>query len=117
MEKKKRITYIIWFTVCTIISIIFIVPLYYTFVNSLRSIYSLPSIALTQKPDWINYKYAVTLIPFLRYLKNSCIVVSITVFFGVTVDFFYGFAFAKLKVKGNKFLFMLTEKIINEFFL
>ncbi len=107
MEKKKRITYIIWFAICTIISVVFIVPLYYTFVNSLRSIYSLPSIALTQKPDWSNYKYAVTLIPFLRYFKNSCIVVGITVFFGVTVDFFYGFAFAKLKVKGNKFLFML----------
>ena len=88
-------------------AVIFVIPLYYTIVNSLRSVYSLPTLILKRKPEWINYKYALTLIPFMRYFLNSCIVVGISIFFGVTVDFFYGFAFAKLKVKGNKFFFML----------
>lgn len=107
MEKKKRTTYIFWFITCVLISVVFVVPLYYTFVNSLRSIYSLPRMTLPKNPEWINYDYAVNLIPFFRYLLNSIIIVSISLFFGVTFDFFYGFAFAKLKVKGNKLLFMI----------
>jgi len=107
MKKKKRRIYIIWFALCALISIIFAVPLYYTLVNSLRSLYSLPVSVFPRKPQWINYKYAVTLIPFMRYLWNSIIVVSISVGFGITVDFFYGFAFARLKVKGSAILFMI----------
>lgn len=107
MKKKKKSTYVIWAIVCSIISLIFMVPLYYTLINSLRSLYALPVVTLPKTPEWINYKYAVTLIPFFRYLRSSLIIVSISLFFGLTVDFFYGFAFARLKVKGSNLLFMI----------
>lgn len=106
-KKKKKASYILWLAACILISFIFLVPLYYTIVNSLRSLYSNPVIMIPKVPQWQNYNYAVTLIPFFRYLKNSLIVVAMTVFFGVTFDFFYGYAFARLKAKGRSLLFMI----------
>lgn len=106
-SKRKRITHISWIIICAFISIVFIVPLYYTMVNSLRSLYSNPILFPTAKPSWENYKYAVTLIPFARYFGNSLLITSISVLFGTTVDFFYGFAFAKLRARGRTTLFMI----------
>lgn len=104
---KKRSSHAAWLIACIFMAIIFSVPLYYTFANSLRSLYSEPVNFIPSNPQWINYKYAVTLIPFWRYLGNSFIVVCITIFFGVTFDFVYGFAFARLKARGRMFLFMI----------
>ena len=106
-SKKKRVTHIVWIAACIVISFVFLIPLYYTIVNSLRSLYSNPVLFFPKDPAWGNYKYAVTLIPFLRYLGNSLLIVSITVFFGITIDFFYGYAFARLKAKGRGILFMV----------
>lgn len=119
MERKKKVTYIFWFIICVFISFVFLVPLYYTIVNSLRSIYSLSVLTMPSAPQWINYKYAVTLIPFLRYLKSSFIIVALSVGFGITIDFFYAFAFARLRAKGRAFLFavLLAQMMIPAFAL
>lgn len=118
-SKRKKVTHTAWIIICALISVIFLVPLYYTIVNSLRSLYSSPVLFFSKNPAWENYKYAVTLIPFGRYLCNSLIITAISVFFGTTVDFFYGFAFAKLKAKGRTTLFMilLAQMMIPSFAL
>ena len=107
MKRKERITYVFWFTGCIMLAVLFALPLYNALVNSVRSLFVSPVITMPENPQWSNYKLAVTLIPFFRYLKSSLIIVAITVFFSVTVDFFYGYAFARLKVKGSNFLFLL----------
>lgn len=119
MEKEKKVRYIIWFITCVFISFVFLVPLYYTIVNSLRSVYSSSVLIMPSVPQWINYKYAVTLIPFFRYLKSSLIIVTIAVGLGITVDFFYAFAFARLRAKGKAFLFtiLLAQMMIPGFAL
>ena len=108
MKKKRKITYVFWFATMIILVAILVAPLYSAVVNSLRSVYAGPVIAMPENINWINYKYAVTLIPFMKYLTSSLIIVAISSFFAVTFDFFYGYAFAKLNVVGNKFLFMLV---------
>lgn len=119
VSKRKKITHIAWILACALISVIFIVPLYYTIVNSLRSLYASPVLLPPAKPSWENYKYALTLIPFVRYFGNSMLITSISVLFGTTVDFFYGFAFAKLKAKWRTALFMilLAQMMIPSFAL
>jgi multiple sugar transport system permease protein len=107
MKSKNKREYILWFMCCIICTIVFAVPLLYSFANSLRSVYEGSVMGLPKVLHWENYKYAVTLIPFFRYLGSSCIIVAITVFFGVTVDFVYGYAFARLKAKGKQALFMV----------
>lgn len=119
MEKRKKVSFVVWAVVCAMLCVIFIVPLYYTFVNSLRSLYAAPTLTLPKNLQWINYQYAVTLIPFLRYLKSSAIIVCISVFFGITVDFCYAFAFARLRARGRKLLFtvLLAQMMIPGFIL
>lgn len=102
-KKKKIMTY----AALTLISVVFLIPLYYTIINSLRPLYT-PQVCFPKKIVFNNYKLAVTLIPFGRYLKNSLMIVSISLVLGVFVNFFYGYAFARIKVKGNGFWFMLT---------
>ena len=119
MEQQNKKRVIAWTAVCILISIIFIFPLYYTLVNSLRSVYSRPVVFLPKNPEWINYKYAVTLIPFVRYMISSFIIVGISVGFGITVDFLYGYSFARLKARGKGVLFaiLLAQMMIPSFAL
>ncbi len=119
MEKSNRKKHLYWLILCSVISFVFIFPLYYTFVNSLRSIYAMPIIALPEKINWINYKYAVTLIPFLRYMASSFVIVGISLAFGMSVDFIYGYAFARLKARGKGVLFtiLLAQMMIPSFAL
>lgn len=108
MKKSNKRNNILWVLTMIVLTIIFVLPLYSAVVNSLRSVYSAPIVGIPKKINWINYKYAVTLIPFFKYLVSSLIIVAITSIFAITVDFFYGYAFARLNVKGNKFLFLLV---------
>lgn len=108
MKKKSKITYVFWFATMVLLVVILVVPLYSAVVNSFRSVHAGPVITMPKPINWINYKYAVTLIPFFKYLASSLIIVGITTFFAVTFDFFYGYAFARLNVVGNKFLFLLV---------
>ncbi len=107
MKNRKRLTFALWLTVMLVCTVIFGAPLYYTVVNSLRSIHDTTVFYPKGKLEWINYKYALTLIPFFRYFVSSCIIVAITEFFALTFQFFYGFAFARLKARGKNILFLI----------
>ena len=107
MKKNSLINGVTWMIVCIAMVIIFVYPLVYSFVNSLRSVYSAPIFSMPSKPEWKNYVYAVTLIPFFRYMKSTLIITFIKIFFGVTVSFVYGYAFARLRARGKKLLFMI----------
>ncbi|MBI9009925.1 MAG: carbohydrate ABC transporter permease [Tenericutes bacterium] len=65
-------------------------------------------------PQWGNFKEAVTMIPFLLYLKNSLIIVILVVtgtLFSATTT---AYAFAKLRWKGKEkwFIIMLATLMI-----
>jgi len=65
-------------------------------------------------PQWMNFKKAVTMIPFLLYLKNSLIIVILVVtgtLFSATTT---AYAFAKLRWKGKEkwFIIMLATLMI-----
>ena len=65
-------------------------------------------------PQWGNFKEAVTMIPFLLYLKNSLIIVVLVVtgtLFSATTT---AYAFAKLKWRGKDkwFIIMLATMMI-----
>ena len=65
-------------------------------------------------PQWMNFKKAVTMIPFLLYLKNSLIIVILVVvgtLFSATTT---AYAFAKLRWKGKDkwFIIMLATLMI-----
>lgn len=107
MHKKNRLGYIVWFVLCCLFTVVMVGPLVYSFINSLRGLYEAPTFTIPRNPQWINYLYAVTLIPFVNYLKSTLIITIIKVAFGLTVSFCYAFAFARLKARGRQVLFMI----------
>lgn len=119
--KKKRTKWgnICVYTFLVIISIIFIFPIYYTLINALRDVYSTPAVLLPKGAHWENFVYAVTLIPFFKYLKNSLIILGITVLLGVPLNFLFGYALSRLDAPGKGVLFMvvLSQMMIPAFAL
>lgn len=108
MEVKKKLPKIILYGVFILVGLISLFPIYYTFINSLRDIYSTPAILTPKGFEWINFKYAFTMIPFLKYIINSCIILAISVPVGTLFSFLYGYALAKLEAPGKKLLFFLV---------
>ena len=52
-----------------------------------------------------NFVEAIIRIPFWRYFKSSAIIVSISVFFAVWINFILGYAFARMKAPGKDIWF------------
>ena len=108
MNSKSKLSKIFFYVICTIVALAFIFPIYYTFINSLRNVYSTPATLTFKGVEWINYEYAFTLIPFFKYLGNSLIILVISVPLGIVVNFLYGYALAKLNAPGSNILFFIV---------
>ena len=57
---------------------------------------------------WENYYYAVTLIPFFKYLLNSLIIVAIVVPMCTIINMVIGYAFARLRARGKDVMFVIV---------
>ncbi len=108
MELRNKASKIIVYVVYILVGLVALFPIYYTFINSIRDVYSTPAILTPKDYQWINFKYAVTLVPFFKYLKNSFIILAISVPFGTLFSFLYGYALAKLEAPGKNLLFFLV---------
>lgn len=108
MELRNKYAKIIFYVICCMVAVIFFFPLYYTFINSLRGLFELPATLLPKGFHWENWKMAFTLIPFMRFLGNSLIILIISIPIGIMTNFIYGYALAKLKAPGSDFIFSLV---------
>lgn len=90
-----------------ILSIIFFYPFIILLANSLRPI-NTSIVPFFQDFEINNYKYAVTLIPYLKYLRSSLIIVFISLSFGVIMNLIFGYAFARLHAPGKAFWFAVV---------
>ena len=112
MELKSKFARVMYYVICFMVGILFIFPLYYTFINSLREMFSLPATLLPKGFHWENWKMAFTLIPFLQFFGNSLKVLAIGIPIGVVSCFTYGYALARLKAPGSQFIFTLVLTIM-----
>ena len=108
METKSKFSKIIFYTGMSIVGLMFLFPIYYTFINSIRGLNDLPAILTPVAYEWENFKLAVTLIPFWKYLKNSLIILGIALPLGVVFNLIYGYALAKLRAPGRDAIFYLV---------
>lgn len=108
MELKSRFARVMFYVICGLVGVLFIFPLYYTLINSLRDMFSLPATLLPKGFHWENWEMAFTLIPFLRFLGNSMIILAISIPLGIISNFTYGYALARLKAPGAQFIFTLV---------
>lgn len=57
--------------------------------------------------QWSNYKEAVTRLPFLRFLLNSCLIATAATLGTVFTSSLVGFAFARLRWRGRDVCFVI----------
>ena len=86
----------------------------FPFVWMLRTSLMLPTVALKFPPIWIpptftaeNYRNALTIQPFARYLLNSVFIATLVVFAQLLTASMGAYAFARLRFRGREPLFLL----------
>lgn len=104
-KKKEQISRIILYIVAFVVAFIFIIPIYFTIINAVNNIGSLPVISPPKKMYFENFVRAITMIPFGKYLHSSMIIVSISVSFAVFINYILGFAFSRMNAPGKDLWF------------
>ncbi|RCW47516.1 carbohydrate ABC transporter permease [Paenibacillus prosopidis] len=112
MLRKKSFESLLWYSTAVVLAIIFLVPLYFTFINALNGLASTPVLTLPKKLHPENFVEAIIRIPFWRYLKSSVIIVSISVFFAVWINFILGYAFARMNAPGKDIWFSILISLM-----
>lgn len=105
MLSKKSLESFLWYSTAVVVAAIFLVPLYFTLINALNGLASTPVLTLPKTLHPENFVEAIIRIPFWRYLKSSLIIVSISVFFAVFINFILGYAFSRMNAPGKDIWF------------
>lgn len=93
------------------ICLIFLVPLYWMFITSLKSSPELtlsPPTLIPEAWQWSNYAEAVTQIPFFTYFKNTILITVLGTIGSVVSNFVVAYGFACLEWKGRDKVFYLV---------
>ncbi len=108
---NKTIRIIFRLLICILIAVIFILPFYWMIITSIKSleeVLEFPPSLWPKRPQWENFKVALTAVPFIKYTINSILVtVGILVCQLLTV-IPAAYAFARYRFKGKNFFFGLT---------
>ena len=105
---KRTVMTTIFYIIACIVALVFLVPFYFTFLNSIRELQSTPVIDWPTPPHFENYVYAINRIPFARFALSSVIIVVLSVGLGVVVNYIFAYAFARLSAPGKDFLFSIV---------
>ncbi|PAT01706.1 sugar ABC transporter ATP-binding protein [Candidatus Izimaplasma bacterium ZiA1] len=116
-KQKKLFKAIFMHIVLAFISLLFIFPFLWMLFTALKT---RPELLegfnqfLPKDPQWVNFKIAVTTVPFLTYLKNSLIIVVLAVTGTLISSTVTAYAFARLKWPGRDtfFIVMLATMMI-----
>lgn len=118
IRKQKILTKVIMYTVNIVLSLIFLSPIVWMVVSSLKpeiSIFADMSSIRAFLPidaSFDNYKNIFEKGEILRTTLNSLYYVSVTIVFGLIVNSMCGYALAKLKFKGRDALFSMVIALI-----
>ena len=101
-----------------VITLFFLFPIFWVLSTSLKSVpqlFASPPIWLPTDPAFGNYSYVFNNTPTLRYLLNSALLVSLTVFFTVLIAVLaaYGFSRYAFRFKRPSLLAVLAFQMIS----
>jgi multiple sugar transport system permease protein len=97
--------------VMVVLSVLFLLPLYWMVISSLKSDEELAKFPPTFIPEswqFSNFVDAVTAMPFLQFFLNSAIITISVVLFSVISNFIVAYGFACLKWPGRDLMFYLV---------
>ena len=117
-SRKEKLTRMGLFLAYVIITLFFLFPIFWVLSTSLKSVpqlFASPPIWLPTDPAFRNYSYVFNNTPTLRYLLNSALLVSLTVFFTVIIAVLaaYGFSRYAFRSKRPSLLAVLAFQMIS----
>ncbi len=117
-SRKEKLTRMGLFLAYVIITLFFLFPIFWVLSTSLKSVpqlFASPPIWLPTDPAFGNYSYVFNNTPTLRYLLNSALLVSLTVFFTVLIAVLaaYGFSRYSFRSKRPSLLAVLAFQMIS----
>ena len=109
MKRKHRTAK---FITNSILALIMLMPLYWTFITALKDkneIYEQPPSLFPERISWGNFQEILMRNDgvFLTYLKNSIVTTVVTMIVVAIVSLLAGYAFSKLKVAGGRIWMLL----------
>ena len=117
-SRKEKLTRLGLFLAYVVITLFFLFPIFWVLSTSLKSVpqlFASPPIWLPTDPAFGNYSYVFNNTPTLRYLLNSALLVSLTVFFTVLIAVLaaYGFSRYAFRSKRPSLLAVLAFQMIS----
>lgn len=110
LRLRARMQDLLLFGVLSVLSIIYLLPLYWMVSTSLKQTGSEMVIPPQWIPDpivWSNYVDVFVDVPLTLYIRNSVIITLIATTFGVLTASLAGYGFARIQFPGRNLLFTL----------
>lgn len=108
--KKKKLYHKIWIVCMSLVTLVMLTPIIMMFVTSFKTMEEIKAPVFHLMPEnfsFINYVDAMASGSWGIYFRNSLIITSLAIIFSLLFNSIAGYAFARLKFKGSKVLFML----------
>ena len=114
MKQKSlswHVTNIVLWAVLVLLVLIYGIPFFWLISRSLmksQELYQVPTVWWPKELQWDNFYNALTAFPFLRYLKNTLIIVGMNILGAVISNPLVAYGFAKIKWKGRNVVFIIV---------
>ena len=109
-KKKVKPSIIVSYVILTLLALVILIPFIWFVSTSFDYVKSynlrFPPSMIPKEPSTFNYKMAITNVPMLKYLKNTIIIVAMSIILNVITATIGGFALSKGKFPGKGFLLM-----------
>lgn len=109
-KRRERVTDVVSFLLVILLAAGAMLPIWWIFRSSLMTnteLYAYPPAFFPSKWLFSNYVETLQTYDFWRYFKNTMTIIVPAVFGGTVTATLCGYAFARLKFRGKKFLFTL----------
>lgn len=107
--RKRKIYHRIWIVLMSVVTVIMLVPIFMMFITSFKTMEEIKSPVFRMIPEtfsFVNYTDAMAGGNWEIYFRNSIFITLLAVVFSLLFNSIAGYAFARLKFKGSKTLFM-----------
>jgi ABC-type glycerol-3-phosphate transport system permease component len=112
--KSKRYQHLIFniiaYLLCTAGAVLFILPFIWMISTSLKdstAVFTFPPQWIPHPMKWSNYPESWTLLPFTRFLINTCLITFSCIIGQAVSASLVAYGFARMEFKGNRILFII----------
>lgn len=92
------------------VAVLFLIPLLWMISSSLKpeyQIFEVPPRWIPRPPRWENYRDALTMLPFGRYMLNTAVITLLTIIGHLLSCTVAAYAFARLRAPGRETIFLV----------